>query len=133
MSKATKTGGHSTKRSNKHNKGNQNIRPLAHSDSESEGDYLYPVKTTEKRRLNMLLDSAFRKQPKQGDIPRKGQTSITRETKIFAHLPTQIPSQKGITYIQSKQRKSVGSTCCSILPFESNKNRGTFHEKVKQA
>ena len=35
------------KRSNKH-KGNKSIRPLA--DSESEGEYLYPVKTTEKRR-----------------------------------------------------------------------------------
>ena len=50
LSKATKTGENPKKRSNKHNKGNKNIRPLAHSDSESEGEYLYPVKTTEKRR-----------------------------------------------------------------------------------
>ena len=50
LSKATNTGENPKKRSNKHNKGNKNIRPLDHSDSESEGEYLYPVKTTEKRR-----------------------------------------------------------------------------------
>ena len=38
LSKAPKAGKNSRKRSNKHKKGKKSIRPLAHSDSESEGN-----------------------------------------------------------------------------------------------
>ena len=44
-------------RPNKHNKGRKSLRPLTHSDSRSDDEYLYPVKTT--LNVGQTLESKF--------------------------------------------------------------------------